>query len=188
MMREAPSGAEPSAGLASVLFHAARADPFRAVRRVGGSTQRGPLVQRPPRRRFAIVEDAERRPALLVRDGTFDSSESETWERALDGARPQLEAAIPSVGRLELEDGRSAGGTAWMVAPGIAVTAGHVARGLPRGCATTDCRVDFRREFRSGDSATFAVERIVCGRWEADVAFLRLAGAPSMASCACRRR
>ena len=122
-----------------------------------------------------IVEDVVRRPALLVRGGSFDATESTLWQEVLEGARPLLEAALPSVGRLELADGRSAGGTAWMVAPGIAVTAGHVARGLPRGCATTGCRVDFGRELGGGASTVCVVERIVCGPWQADVAFLELA-------------
>jgi endonuclease G, mitochondrial len=75
----------------------------------------------------AIVRRFER-PALLVRRGSFEVPESDTWHARLSANRSKLERALASVGRVELANFRQPWiGTAWMIAPNIAVTNRHVA-------------------------------------------------------------
>lgn len=75
----------------------------------------------------AIVRRFER-PALLVRRGSFEVPESDTWHAHLSANRSKLERALASVGRVELANFRQSWvGTAWMIAPRIAVTNRHVA-------------------------------------------------------------
>src|SRR5262245_24028955 len=47
-----------------------------------------------------VIADAFLRPALLVRNNTFEQPESPTWRALLNAHRPKIEAAIRSVGRL----------------------------------------------------------------------------------------
>jgi endonuclease G, mitochondrial len=68
------------------------------------------------------------RPSLLVQRDTFDVPASDTWKARLDPTRSKLETAIRSVGRVEVPTiGVPYIGTAWIIAPGIAVTNRHVA-------------------------------------------------------------
>jgi endonuclease G len=68
------------------------------------------------------------RPSLLVQRDTFEVPASDTWKARLDPTRPKLEAAIRSIGRVEVTTlGVPFVGTAWVIAPGIAVTNRHVA-------------------------------------------------------------
>jgi endonuclease G, mitochondrial len=69
------------------------------------------------------------RPVILVQDDTFVPEGSSALSKALTASKPTLERALLAVGRVEVDaNGRSAHiGTAWLVAPGIAVTNRHVA-------------------------------------------------------------
>lgn len=68
------------------------------------------------------------RPSLLVQRDTFDVPASDTWKARLDPTRAKLETAIRSIGRVEVPTlGVPYVGTAWIIAPGIAVTNRHVA-------------------------------------------------------------
>ena len=68
------------------------------------------------------------RPSLLVQRDTFDVPASDTWKARLDPTRSKLETAIRSIGRVEVPTlGVPYVGTAWIIAPGVAVTNRHVA-------------------------------------------------------------
>lgn len=68
------------------------------------------------------------RPALLVRNNTFEVPVSDTWAATLYPNKSKLEAAIPSVGRVEVVSSVPPYiGTAWMITSDIAVTNRHVA-------------------------------------------------------------
>lgn len=81
-----------------------------------------------PRDVEAIILEAGR-PALLIRGGTFEVPVGDAWALLLAAQRAKLEAAVRSVGRVEIPNHLSAktAGTAWMIAPRIAVTNRHVA-------------------------------------------------------------
>ena len=72
------------------------------------------------------------RPAYFVQDDTFQTatapSSSEEVNKVVDDARTVLEAAIPSVGRINLRNHwKPWVGTGWIVAPNVLVTNRHVA-------------------------------------------------------------
>lgn len=68
------------------------------------------------------------RPTLLVRNDTFEVPATDTWRSRLQPTKSKLDAAIRSVGRVEVQgSGFPFVGTAWMVADGVAVTNRHVA-------------------------------------------------------------
>lgn len=68
------------------------------------------------------------RPSLPVRNDSFEVPASDTWKGRLYPTQSRLERAIRSVGRLEVPAiGIPHVGTAWMVAPDVAVTNRHVA-------------------------------------------------------------
>lgn len=68
------------------------------------------------------------RPTLLVRSDTFEVPLSDTWRARLTPTRTNLEAAIRSVGRVEVGGGAHPYvGTAWMIAKNVVVTNRHVA-------------------------------------------------------------
>lgn len=133
------------------------------------------------------------RPVLMVRNGTFELPSVDRWRGPLEAARPHLERAIRSVGRVELRDNPEYdwAGTAWIVADNIAVTNAHVARifGRHSGGAIVFRRgpaqrlmrasVDFRRESGSDESLEIQVEEILYiapdGDADPDIALLRLA-------------
>lgn len=72
------------------------------------------------------------RPALTVRGGEFEEPESGVWRVRLGAARDVLRRATSAVGRIELGEPERHIGTAWMVAPNIAVTNRHVAEFFAR--------------------------------------------------------
>jgi endonuclease G len=73
------------------------------------------------------------RPAYFVKDDTFDTSSTPSSSKEVDSvvnaARARLNEAIPSVGRINLQNHRAPWvGTGWVVAPNVLVTNRHVAR------------------------------------------------------------
>jgi len=141
-----------------------------------------------------IVADEFRRPALIVRNSTFERPRSRTWQSILDPQRSRIERAIRSTGRLELSGHSSFDwvGTAWMIAEDIAITNRHVAslfaRSLGRsgfpmlrgpGGDPMKARIDFREEFRVPTAFEIPVEKVLYiaepGEDHPDVALLRLA-------------
>jgi endonuclease G len=142
----------------------------------------------------AIIERFTR-PVYLVQRSTFevppdDFPDSDEIRGRLDRAREALERVIPSSGRVDLRNHRMDWvGTAWMVAPGVAVTNSHVASEfavpdnggfafLPnRNGAAASAVVDWRHEFQEPEESRFRVEKVI---WieppgSLDVALLRIA-------------
>ena len=131
------------------------------------------------------------RPALIVRNDTFEVPASDTWRALLFANKSRLDTAIRSVGRVELVGMMPPYiGTAWMVGPDIAVTNRHVAAEFARrtadgwgfrtspGGTRFRVRVDFREEYLQTTPFEAEVAEILFVADEADdqpdVALLRL--------------
>ena len=127
----------------------------------------------------AIVERFTR-PVFLVQDGTYappkdSAGESETILALLAKAVTGIQAAIPSVGRVDLRNHRFGWvGTGWMVGPNVAVTNRHVAQefatAAPNGTfgfrAAADRRevkaaIDWRREYQRPDEHVVKVDEVM---------------------------
>ena len=132
------------------------------------------------------------RPVLSIRNGTFEVPQVGRWRGPLEAARPQLERAIVSVGRVELANHPDLdwGGTAWIIGENMAVTNRHVAelftqregeRLVFRSGQSGPIRasLDFRREHGLKATLAVVVEEILFlapDKSDApDVALLRLA-------------
>lgn len=75
------------------------------------------------------------RPAILVQNNSFTVDTSDVWAARLEVARANIEAAIRSVGRIEVTNhprGFVYLGTGWLVAPDIIVTNRHVAEAFAK--------------------------------------------------------
>ena len=123
----------------------------------------------------------EGRPTLLVRRGTFETPELAEWRSRILPYKSKIDRAIAAVGRVEV--GFAAQpyvGTAWMVAPGIAITNRHVAvefagrqgrdyvmRSNPGGQRFIP-RVDFREEYLDNRPLEVAVGRVLFIAGDAD--------------------
>jgi len=72
----------------------------------------------------------DERPALLVRKNRIEMPRSGAWADTLAAYAPLLEARLPSVGRIEVDDGTGYHhfGTGWVIADGVIATNSHVAR------------------------------------------------------------
>lgn len=131
------------------------------------------------------------RPVLLVRDDDVDLTALETdqWRKRLEHARAVLRSAIPSVGRIELDDHPRLdwGGTGWIVADDVVVTNRHVAELFARRQQDTfvfrpslqgsmGARLDFREELDTADPAEFRVAEVLHIEDDTgpDMAFLRI--------------
>lgn len=131
------------------------------------------------------------RPALLVRNATYEPPSSAIWRSILDPHRSKIENAIRSAGRLELigHPTLDYAGTAWMVAENIAVTSRQVAQFFSRNTGSSramlvgplgpvSARIDFREEFRLPASLEIPVEKVLFiaepGRRHPDIALLKL--------------
>jgi endonuclease G len=126
----------------------------------------------------AIIERFAR-PVYLVQQSTFqnppdDFPDSAEIHRRLDGGRKAIERAIPSAGRIDLRNHMMAWvGTAWMVAPGIAVTNRHVASEFATrengGFAfmknlngpPTRADIDWRHEFGQAEESRVRVDEVI---------------------------
>lgn len=77
---------------------------------------------------------AVNRPALLVKENSFEVPIADVWGARLNAARAAIERAIRGVGRIELREPPTSGhlGTGWLVAPGVVITNRHVAREFTR--------------------------------------------------------
>ena len=129
----------------------------------------------PPSVIEAIIRVDFTRPALIVRNSTFDLPAADAWRAELIPHKAKLESAIRSVGRVELSNHPTFPwvGTAWMVADRIAITNRHVALEFARksknsfpflkspGGATILPRIDFREEHQINQAAEFPVKRVV---------------------------
>lgn len=137
------------------------------------------------------------RPSLLVRGDSFEVPLSDTWRERLYPSQRQLETAIRSVGRVEVSGvGGEFVGTAWVVAPGVAVTNRHVALLFARGTGTDVAMrsdpagrpytpsVDFAEEHGPARSHEVRVASVLYiaddDDRSPDLAFLRLDGPSSL--------
>lgn len=147
----------------------------------------------------SLVEEAVARaigrPVYLVRGHRVDvdsaRAEATAWRHILEDSGRILDAALPSVGRIEVENylGLRYAGTGWVIDEGLIVTNAHVAQlfaeregagfrfrlGSDRA-GPMRVRIDYREEHERDDVEEMAIESIVwmpMGRTP-DVAFLRL--------------
>lgn len=140
------------------------------------------------------------RPALLVKNDKFEEPESQVWCDRLSPARAAIEAALPSIGRVDLtkHSHKTWAGTGWYVAEDIIATNRHVAVEFALGPSphpfringagqTLGCSLDSLREHGKTEQRVVAVRRVL---WIApddnmapDVAFLQVepgSGAPPL--------
>ena len=139
-----------------------------------------------------VIADVFKRPALLVRNNTFEQPQSNNWRSILDPQRSKLEAGIRSVGRLELRNHPSLpyAGTAWMIAEDIAITNRHVASIFARKQGTSfpfvsgplgklEARIDFREEHNILTTSEVVIDKVLFisdpGDSNADVALVKIA-------------
>lgn len=133
------------------------------------------------------------RPALLVRNDSFEVPRADEWRARLSPYQSRLEHALKSVGRVELFDHPTFDwvGTAWMIADHVLVTNRHVALTFARKKGKgfefirnpeekpVRAQVDFREEYRGRDSREFAVDKVLfieeLSEQAPDLALLQLA-------------
>jgi endonuclease G len=131
------------------------------------------------------------RPVLFIQNGIIEEPVLTLWKERLKLARATLEAAIPSVGRIELRGHPRYPwvGTGWHVAPRVIVTNRHVADTFarksgdeftfklnPRG-GPIRARIDFIQEYDNPDESEFAIKEVLHIEDEGgpDIAFMRVA-------------
>jgi Trypsin-like peptidase domain len=142
----------------------------------------------------AIIERFTR-PVYLVQRSTFEVPpdtfpDSDEIKSRLESGRERLERIIPSAGRIDLRNHRLDWvGTAWMVAPDVAVTNRHVASEFATrengqfsfvqnlGVPPVSANVDWRHEHQQPDESRFRVEEVIWiePQGSVDVALLRIA-------------
>jgi endonuclease G, mitochondrial len=187
-MREIRARVDASAGLPKAAHWAVSNEALRSI--VADGPQNASAVETRPLTEAIILEFG--RPALLVKNGSFEVPASDEWKARLNPTKPRLERAIRSVGRLELRHHPTYpwGGTAWMVADNVVATNRHVAelfaerRGRrlvfssnPEG-QQIEAVVDFKEEYQGTSSFEAEVGKIrfvaESGSRHPDMAFLEL--------------
>jgi endonuclease G len=122
------------------------------------------------------------RPVLFVKNNTFvpepatfEPPDSKVLGERLNQARPFLEAAIPAVGRIEVEESPTFDwlGTGWLVAEDIMVTNRHVAIEFAQQTGegfkfrrnflgrTMEGIIDFREEFGVDEQSEFKLIEVL---------------------------
>jgi endonuclease G len=138
------------------------------------------------------------RPALLVRNNTFEVPDSDTWKGRLTPARSRLEQTLRSVGRIEVVNHFTYQwlGSGFMIDRNIAVTNRHVAMEFARKAATgftfsknflgqtIEARIDYREEHMVNEAFEIAVRRVLFMTDDdpalPDLAFLELEESPNL--------
>jgi endonuclease G len=173
ILRRRPDAAG-SLAAPGVAFAAASASPGR---RIPFAHELGVLDE--PLAEAIVLREG--RPTLLVRQGSFEPPQLAQWRSRILPYRAKIDRAIAAVGRVEV--GFSAqpySGSAWMVAPGVAITNRHVAvqfagrqgrdhviRSNPGGQRFAP-RVDFREEYLDNRPIDVAVARVLYIAGDAD--------------------
>ncbi len=118
---------------------------------------------------------AFKRPSLLVMQGSFEATASETWSHTLEMHRRSIERSLPAVGRIELKNHSTFQwvGTGFLVGEDVLVTNRHVAvefvrrsgdgfswRRNHRGRVIRP-RIDFREEHQQPDEEEFAIDEVL---------------------------
>ncbi len=140
--------------------------------------------------RIQTVVNAFESPSLLIREHSFAAPASETWATVLEPRRSVLEAMIPAVGRIEVENHPSRRwiGTGLLVAPTVVVTNRHVALQMAAesadgwrfapgsGGQMITATMDFLEEHGLAASAEFSLDDILAveNAGGPDLAFLRI--------------
>ncbi|WP_428566989.1 MAG: DNA/RNA non-specific endonuclease [Solidesulfovibrio sp. DCME] len=136
----------------------------------------------------AII-NAEIRPAIPIVDGTYTVNHP-LWNDILNdqGKRTKIEAAIPSIGRIELPGHASLpyGGTGFVVGRGLLMTNRHVAGIFAKGLGDRRldflpgamAGIDFKQEQGRKTGPTFKVQRVVMIHPYWDMAILAVDGLP----------
>ena len=132
------------------------------------------------------------RPSLLIQDGRFEDPDLSVWQTRLNPVRAQIEAVIPSVGRLEVlrHPDFEWLGTAWVIDDRTLVTNRHVAREFVEHREgrlmfrrsflgeKMGARVDFLEEYGTHDAEELEIQEILYvapeGIQHPDMALLRL--------------
>jgi endonuclease G len=129
----------------------------------------------------------EGRPALDIRDDTFDIALS-PWEHLnLPETRQRIDAAIPSIGRIEIPEHPQLpyAGTGFVVGDGLMMTNRHVAQlfseglgehGLTFRTGLEQVQVDFRREVIPSTPAPLRIVEVLMIHPFWDMALLRVEG------------
>lgn len=135
---------------------------------------------------------AFKRPSLLVVQGSFEATASETWSHTLETHRQAIESSLPAVGRIEVKNHSTYQwvGTGFLLDEDVLVTNRHVAveftrrsgdrfewRRNHRGRIITP-RIDFREEHQQPEEEEFAIEEVLylATDEEPDLAILRTRG------------
>jgi len=116
------------------------------------------------------------RPAFLIRNNQIESSIETRWKKRLDDCRANLNLAIPSVGRVEIDNHpyRDWVGTAWLIkGTDILVTNRHVAYAFAsRQDESFDINqnakgrklkvsIDFKEEYNVDVDRTYRIKKVV---------------------------
>lgn len=129
----------------------------------------------------------DKRPAAFIRNGTYTISHKLWQHLEKPEFRKCIEAAIPSIGRVELPDNPSIpfGGTGFIVGDGLMMTNRHVANLFASGLGTRvqfkpdeSAAIDFKREYGSEDSLAVRVEKVLMIHPHWDMALLKVSGLP----------
>lgn len=104
-----------------------RADPddldkaFTRMRRPGHAMDQPSIAE-------AIVQETGF-PSLIIQNGTFHPPRNPMWQGPIEGNRATIQAAISSVGRVDIKIGASSTwiGTAWRIDEDVFITNAHVA-------------------------------------------------------------
>lgn len=124
------------------------------------------------------------RPVLFIQQNSIEEPESDLWKGKIEAARANLEAVIPSIGRIELRNHPSMPwlGTGWLVAPELLVTNRHVAVEFGRKAGDgfvfkrspsgrrLRARIDFREEHLQPEEEEFRIREILHIEPDDDVA------------------
>ena len=137
----------------------------------------------------AIVLPKER-PVVDIRNGTYATPAAPFEHLGQSAARATIEAAIPSIGRIELPGHPSLpyGGTGFVVGENLLMTNRHVAELFATGLGREElsfrsgqsAAIDFLRERDSQETLEFAIERILMIHPYWDAALLRTTGLGSV--------
>lgn len=130
----------------------------------------------------------DKRPAAFVQGGTFTISH-QLWRHLEEPEfKTRIEAAIPSIGRVELPSNPRIpfGGTGFIVGDGLMMTNRHVASLFASGLGTRvqfkpdeSAAIDFKREYDSDDSQSVQVEKVLMIHPYWDMALLKVKGLPA---------
>jgi endonuclease G, mitochondrial len=139
----------------------------------------------------AIVLPRER-PVLFIQNDSYGDLPAPWTHFASDNVRPKIEAAIPSVGRIELPDSPwiPYGGTGFVVGDNLLMTNRHVGELFATGLGIKNltfrpgqsAAIDFKREAGSDASVNLRVKEIVMIHPYWDMAILRVDGLPAQHS------